>query len=251
LTALSGSQTIPPALPEVIECLCPKLICGGAEMELEDKLIDGVKGFLDAREGQGLYEFALEASRLGPCLEIGSYCGKSTVYLGTACRKNNSILFSIDHHRGSEEQQPGEEYYDPELFDSQTGRVDTFSKFSETLEIAGLEDTVVPVVCKSVVAARLWATPLSLVFVDGGHSFEAAYTDYSAWAGHIIPNGYLLIHDIFKDPKQGGQAPYQVYKLAVASGLFRELPVIKTLGVLQRLQFDTVPDFLPINESGT
>ncbi|MBU0987456.1 MAG: class I SAM-dependent methyltransferase, partial [Proteobacteria bacterium] len=134
-------------------------------MEPDKMLINGVKGFLDAAEGRGLYEFALEASRLGPCLEIGSYCGKSAIYLGTACRENNSILFSIDHHRGSEEQQPGEAYFDPELFDSQPGRVDTFKAFRKNLEAAGLEDTVVPIVCRSDVAARLWATPLGLVFI--------------------------------------------------------------------------------------
>jgi len=216
-------------------------------MEPDEKLLNGVKGFLDAREGQRLYELALEASKLGPCLEIGSYCGKSTIYLGTACRENNSILFSIDHHRGSEEQQPGEEYFDPELFDSQTGRVDTFREFRKTMEITELEDTVVPIVCKSVVAARLWATPLSLVFIDGGHSFETAYTDYSAWTRHIIPNGYLLIHDIFKNPEQGGQAPYQVYKLAAASGLFKKLPSTETLGILQRNLYDHVPKNLNPN----
>ncbi len=166
-------------------------------MELDEKLLKDVKGFLDTREGRSLYQFALKASRLGPCLEIGSYCGKATIYLGTACRENNSILFSIDHHRGSEEQQSGEEYFDPELFDTRTGRVDTFEEFRKTLEIFELEDTVVPIVSKSEVAARLWATPLSLVFIDGGHTFEAAFTDYNAWFGHIIPHGYLLIHDIF------------------------------------------------------
>jgi len=216
-------------------------------MEPDEKLLNAVKGFLDAREGRRLYELALEASRLGPCLEIGSYCGKSTIYLGAACRVNDSILFSIDHHRGSEEQQPGEEYFDPELLDSQTGRVDSFKEFRKTLEITGLEDTVVPIVCKSSTAARLWATPLSLVFIDGGHSFEAAYTDYSAWARHIIPNGYLLIHDIFKNPAQGGQAPYQVYKLAAASGLFKKLPTIETLGVLKRNPYDHVPASLDPN----
>ncbi len=205
-------------------------------MEPDEKLLKDVKGFLDTREGRSLYKFALKASRLGPCLEIGSYCGKSTVYLGAACRENNSTLFSIDHHRGSEEQQPGEEYFDPELFDPQIGRVDTFKEFRKTLQIFKLEDTVVPIVCKSAVAARQWATPLSLVFIDGGHTFEAACTDYNAWSGHIIPHGYLLIHDIFKDPAKGGQAPYQVYQLAAGSELFHELPMVETLGVLQRRQ---------------
>jgi len=113
--------------------------------------------------------------------------------------------------------------------------VDTFREFRKTLEKAGLEDTVVPIVCRSHVAARLWAIPLSLVFIDGGHSYEAVYTDYNCWAGHIMQDGYLLIHDIFKDPEEGGQAPYHVYKLAVTSSLFREFPMIKTLGVLKRL----------------
>ncbi len=214
-------------------------------MELDGILLNNVKGFLDSQEGQGLYDIALEASRLGPCLEIGSYCGKSTIYLATACKENNSILFSIDHHRGSEEQQPGEAYFDSELFDPKTGQVDTLNEFRKTIKVAGIENTVVPMVCESEVAARLWATPLSLVFIDGGHSYESAFKDYNSWAGHIVPNGYLLIHDIFKDPQKGGQAPYNVYRLAVASGLFRELPMIKTLGVLKRHSCGDIHQYLP------
>jgi len=214
-------------------------------MKLDETLLNNVKGFLDRQEGNALYEIAIEASRRGPCLEIGSYCGKSTIYLGAACRKNNSVLFSIDHHRGSEEQQPGEEYFDPELYDRKTRRVDTLKEFRNTIEKAGLEDTVVPMVCRSELAARLWSTSLSLVFIDGSHSYAAAYTDYNAWAGHIMPNGYLMIHDIFKDPEKGGQAPYHIYKLAVASGLFKEVSMIHTLGVLKRMPSGAIPETLP------
>jgi predicted O-methyltransferase YrrM len=204
-------------------------------MDIDNELLDSVKGFLDEEEGRCLYEMALEAGPLGPCLEIGSYCGKSTLYLATACQKSNSILYSIDHHRGSEEQQPGEEYCDPDLLDPQTGAVDTFKVFRSTIERGGLEETVVPIVSRSEVAARLWATPLSLVFIDGGHSMEAASTDYNAWAGHILPGGFLLIHDIFTDPSEGGQAPYHIYKLALESGLFKKVKMVKTLGVLKRV----------------
>ncbi len=203
-------------------------------MKIDQDLINGVKGFLDEDEGRCLYEVALEAASLGPCLEIGSFCGKSTLYLAAGCRENGGILFSIDHHRGSEEHQPGEEYFDPELFDPQSGRVDTFRRFRATIERAGIEDTVVPIVCRSEVAARRWATPLSLVFIDGGHAFETVFSDYTAWSGHIISGGYLLVHDIFSDPTKGGQAPYQIYKLAIASDLFREIAMVKSLGVLQR-----------------
>lgn len=204
-------------------------------MDIDKDLILNTKGFLDEEEGRCLYEIALEASRRGPCLEIGSYCGKSALYLAAACRKNNGILFSIDHHRGSEEQQPGEEYFDPELVDPESGCVDTFRAFRTTIESGGLEQTVVPIVSRSEVAARLWATPLSLVFIDGGHSMEAACTDYDVWHGHLRRGGFLLIHDIFTDPSQGGQAPYHIYKLALASGLFEQVKMVKALGVLKRL----------------
>lgn len=204
-------------------------------MKPDIQRIKEIKGFLDPEEGMRLYDTALAASRRGPCLEIGSYCGKSAVYLGIACKAGGTVLFSVDHHRGSEEQQPGEEYFDPELFDCRTYGMDTFPLFRKTLAAFGLEDTVVPLVCRSETAARAWATPLALVFIDGGHAFETACTDYRCWAGHIQPDGYLLIHDIFQDPKDGGQAPRRVYEMAKDSGLFKELPMTKTLGVLQRL----------------
>lgn len=213
---------------KIIEQIC-------IDMDIDQELLESTKGFLDDEEGRCLYEMALEAGPVGPCLEIGSYCGKSTLYLAAACRETNSILYSIDHHRGSEEQQPGEEYFDAELLDPLTGGVDTFRMFRTTIERGGLEDTVVPIVSRSEVAARLWATPLSLVFIDGGHSMEAACTDYEAWAGHLLPDGFLLIHDIFFDPAEGGQAPYHIYKMALESGLFEKVKMVKTLGVLKRV----------------
>ena len=193
-----------------------------------------IKGFLDPREGQRLYQTACEAAAIGPCLEIGSYCGKSALCIARACKEHGTVLFSIDHHLGSEEQQPGEDYFDPELFDARTFTIDTLVHFRRTLRLADLEDVVVPMVCRSEVAARAWATPLSLVFIDGGHSYEAVDTDYQCWARHILPGGFLLMHDLFPDAAKGGQGPYQVYAMACGSGLFHELPMTETLGVLQR-----------------
>ncbi len=196
---------------------------------------DTVKGFLHPEEGRRLFELALEAGASGPCLEVGSYCGKSTVYLGTACRERCQVLYAVDHHRGSEEHQPGEEYHDRDLLAADGAGVDSFPAFRATLARAGLEDTVVPIVAASALAARHWSTPLALVFVDGGHSREAALTDYRAWAGHLRPGGILAIHDLFPDPAEGGQAPYEIYRLALASGLFAERATTRTLGVLERL----------------
>jgi len=197
--------------------------------------VDHVKGFLDPEEGARLYELAYNSAELGPCLEVGSYCGKSTVYLGAACKASNSVLFAVDHHRGSEEHQQGEEYHDPDLYDTSISQVDSFRQFRLTLNSAGLEDTVVPIVASSELASRRWATVLSMVFIDGGHSLEAAMKDYRAWVQWLRPGGILAIHDIFPDPSEGGQAPYTIYKLAEQSGLFKLLEMTKTLGVLQRI----------------
>jgi len=199
-----------------------------------------LKGFLAQEEAMRLYELAKEASALGPCLEIGSYCGKSVAYIGTGCREAGGILYSLDHHRGSEEQQPGQEYFDPELFDEREGVIDTFRIFRRTLALLGLEGTVIPLVATSDAVARTWRTPLGMVFIDGGHSFAAAYGDYRNWASHIVPGGFLAIHDIFATPATGGQAPHCVYRLAAASGLFIPLPMVKTLAVLRRACIEEV-----------
>lgn len=197
--------------------------------------MDSVKGFLAEHEGRSLQRAALEASAAGPCLEVGSYCGKSTVYLGTACQARGTVLFAVDHHRGSEEHQPGEGYHDPALFDARAGVMDSFREFRRTLARAGLEDTVVPLVAPSALAARAWTTPLGMVFIDGGHSLEAALTDYRAWAPHVAPGGVLAIHDIYPDPADGGQAPYEIWKLALASGLFTKSERVGSLGLARRV----------------
>ncbi|MDI9569854.1 MAG: class I SAM-dependent methyltransferase [Pseudomonadota bacterium] len=213
----------------------------GGELSAERLLAFNIKGFLHDEEAVRLYELAREASRRGPCLEIGSYCGKSAAFIGLACRQNGTVLFSIDHHRGSEEQQPGEAYFDPELTDPLTGEVDTFPIFRRLIHQLELADAVVPIVAPSAVVARSWSTPLSLVFIDGGHTFAAAYADYSAWSSHLLPGGILAIHDIFADAGSGGQAPHSVYRLALASGLFVVRPMTRTLGVLQRAEAAAVP----------
>jgi predicted O-methyltransferase YrrM len=197
--------------------------------------IDQIKGFLAEDEALALYQQALRASALGPVLEIGSYCGKSTIYLGLAARANNSTVFALDHHRGSEEHQKGEFFHDPELYDSGEEVMDSFREFRRNISAAELDDVVVPVVAGSQAAARHWQTSLAMVFIDGGHSLEAALNDYRCWMPHLMRNGVLAIHDLFDDPHAGGQAPYAVYRMALASGLFESLGQVNSLGLLRRL----------------
>ena len=197
-------------------------------------LAEKVKGFLAADEGRALYDIALQAAVLGPCLEIGSFCGKSAVYIGSACWERGVTLFTIDHHRGSEEQQPGQLYFDPDIYDEQSGEINSLPLLRHTLRTAGLEDTVIPMITGSGVAVRNWATPLGMVFIDGGHSYESALSDYQNWGPHLVNGGFLVFHDIYIDPAKGGQAPRQVYTKALDSGDFDGLPIVNTLGILRK-----------------
>ncbi|WP_329018041.1 class I SAM-dependent methyltransferase [Streptomyces sp. NBC_00690] len=195
----------------------------------------GTKGFMPVSEGLALYEAATEAGALGlPLLEVGTYCGRSTILLAAAARAAGVTAVTVDHHRGSEEQQPGWEYHDPSVVDPELGRMDTLPTFRRALHLAGLEEHVVAVVGRSPQVARLWGTPLGLVFIDGGHTDEHAGGDYDGWAPHLADGGLLVIHDVFPDPADGGQAPYRVYCRAVASGGFTEVSVTESLRVLRR-----------------
>jgi predicted O-methyltransferase YrrM len=198
---------------------------------------EGAKGFMPLREGLALYGAAVEAGRLGlPLLEVGTYCGRSTILLADAARTARVTAVTVDHHRGSEEQQPGWEYHDPTTVDPELGRMDTLPAFRRTLHRAGLEDHVVAVVGRSPQIAAFWNSPLGLVFIDGGHTDEHASGDYEGWAPHVAEGGLLLIHDVFPDPVDEftGQAPYRVYLRALKSGAFTEVSATDSLRVLRR-----------------
>lgn len=204
-------------------------------MMIDFELASSIKGFMHDDEAVLLYQTSLKAAGSGVLLEIGSYCGKSAYFIGLAAREKNSVLFSVDHHRGSEEQQKGQEYFDPDLFDEKAGRINTLPLFEETLKRTELEDTIVPIVAKSATAGKMWPGPISMLFIDGGHSIEDALEDYNVWEKHIVKNGFLVIHDIFSDPAEGGQAPRIVYEKAIDSGKYERYAFEKTLGVLKRL----------------
>ncbi|MFJ9677155.1 class I SAM-dependent methyltransferase [Streptomyces sp. NPDC101194] len=193
------------------------------------------KGFMPVVEGLALYRAAAEAAALGlPVLEVGTYCGRSTILLADVARAAGVTALTVDHHRGSEEQQPGWEYHDPTVVDPEVGRMDTLPTFRRTLHAAGLEDHVVAMVGRSPQVAAVWGGKLGFVFIDGGHTDEHAGGDYEGWAPHVAEGGLLVIHDVFPDPAHGGQAPYRIYLRALASGAFTEVSATDSLRVLRR-----------------
>ncbi|MGH2748914.1 MAG: class I SAM-dependent methyltransferase [Actinomycetota bacterium] len=207
------------------------------EPTLRDAARDAI-GFMPEDEGLALYRAGLLAARVGPLLEIGSYCGKSAVYLGGAARVRGTVLYSIDHHRGSEEHQHGQEYHDPRLVDEATGRIDTLPQFTATVRGAGLAGVVLPIVARSEELGRAWREPLGLVFIDGGHAQTQVASDYETWARHVRTGGLLAIHDVFVDPAAGGRAPFEAYRRALDTGAFEEISATGSLRILQRVRND-------------
>jgi predicted O-methyltransferase YrrM len=193
------------------------------------RIAEAAKGFMPPDEGLALYEAALSTD--GPLLEIGTYCGKSAVYLGAAAQERGTVLFTIDHHHGSEEMQPGWEHHDASTVDAATGAIDSYPFFRQTMASSGLDDVVIAMVGDSVTIALHWGTRLGFLFIDGAHSPEPAMADYDAWSPHL--DGVLAIHDVFADPSEGGQGPYLVYRRALDDG-FTEFAVQGSLRILKR-----------------
>ena len=196
---------------------------------------EAARGFMPPDEGLALFAAAEAVGVGGPFLEVGSYCGKSAVYLGAAAQARGRVLFALDHHRGSEENQAGWEHHEPDLVDPATAKMDTLPVFRRTIHDAGLEGTVVAVVGDSPTVGAVWQTPLALLFIDGGHGGEPAHRDYETWVPRLVTGGTLLIHDVFPDPADGGRPPFEIYCRAVDSGAFRELTAIGSLRRLERV----------------
>ena len=204
---------------------------------MEPELLEhalAARGFMPPDEGMALYEAAIAVVAEGPFLEVGSYCGKSAVYLGAAARQGGRVLFALDHHRGSEENQAGWEHHDPDLVNPQSNKIDTLGAFRRTIHDAGLEPTVVALVGASATVGSVWSTPLALLFIDGGHGHEPAHRDYETWVRYVVVGGTLLIHDVFPNPADGGRPPYEIYCRALDSGDFEETGATGSVRVLRR-----------------
>lgn len=203
------------------------------------RVADEAPGFMPIDEARALHDIAArylsQTDSVGLGVEIGTYCGKSTVFLGAAAEPVGALVVTVDHHRGSEEHQPGWEYHDTALVDEHSGLLDTAARFRQTIFDAELEATILGLLAPSTAAAQVWGREVDFAFIDGGHSMEAAQNDYDGWARWVRPGGALLIHDVFPDPRDGGRPPYEIYRQALDSGRFVEESVHGSLRVLNRV----------------
>ena len=194
-----------------------------------------IKGFLSPKESKKLQELFQKVHKLGPVLEIGTYCGKSAINFAEVAMKFNGLVFSVDHHTGSEEHQLGEEYHDDELFDKRLNKFNTLPEFLRNLILHKKNEYIIPILDESKKAAKRFFEEISLLFIDGGHAKQTALDDYYAWKDKICSGGLLVIHDVFPDPKDGGRPPFEIYSLASESGEFEDLGIYETLGILKRI----------------
>jgi len=224
-------------------------------------LARATRGFMPDDEGLALLDAAATVGRTladGPgeptmpsvFVEIGAWCGKSTVYLGAAAEETGAVLFSVDHHRGSEENQVGWEHHDPDLVDVAVGRIDTLPYWRRTIAAARLEAVAVGVVGDSPTVARAWTTALDFCFIDGGHGEAPAWADYRGWAPHVRLGGMLAIHDVFPDPADGGRPPYELWCHACRSGEWEEAGACGSLRVLRRVRATAGTEHLAPRSAG-
>ena len=201
------------------------------------ELARSATGFMPDDEGEALFHAAVRAGTAfdgATFVEIGAWCGKSTVYLGAAAEETGSVLFSLDHHHGSEENQAGWEHHDAALVDPRTGRIDTLPFWRRTIVDAGLGRSVVGVVGESATVSSRWRTKVAFCFIDGGHGSAPAWTDYRGWAPVVADGGWLAIHDVFPDPSDGGRPPYEIWIAALDNGEFTEDGACGSLRILRR-----------------
>ena len=194
-----------------------------------------VKGFLNDKEAKKLQELFLNVHHLGSVLEIGTYCGKSTLNFALIAKKIDGLIYTVDHHTGSEEHQLGEEYHDEDLYDKRLEKFNTLPEFLKNLKSSNLGNYIIPILSKSSEASKTFLETISLLFIDGGHSHEAALIDYNSWKDKICSGGLLVIHDVFPNPEDGGRPPFEIYSRAQKSNQFEDLGIYETLGILKKI----------------
>lgn len=133
-----------------------------------------VAGWLTEEEG-----FALSDAAAGRrVLEIGSYCGRSTICLAQAAES----VVSVDPHDGRGTPEPR----------------DTYGEMCGNLQRYGVSAKVDVVIgtLQSVPAAG----PFGLVFIDGAHDYPAVAADIAAALCRLSPGGQLALHDYRSRP---------------------------------------------------
>jgi len=161
------------------------------------EFIKDIDGWLTPGEGRTLFDLARLCKGKGVIVEVGSWKGKSTIWLAHGSKQGpNAPVYAIDPHTGSTQTQ--------ELI----GQGYTYPEFEANIKKAGIEDIVVPLIMTSEEAVKEFQEPVELVFIDGDHSYEMVKLDFELWFPKLIMGGIMAFHDAFR----GWPGPEQVVK---------------------------------------
>ena len=179
-------------------------------------IAERVDGWLSERQGRELFRAALACAGRGAIVEIGSWKGRSTVWLAAAARRAGTIVYAVDRHEASRE--------DP------TAR--TYDDFRRNLTAAGLLDHVRPLVMSSREAERILEGPVGVLFIDGDHSDAGAQEDFTLWLPRLAPGAALLCHDVSTASYSGPRRMFQ--RLVCRSAEFDAVRRVGSMMVARR-----------------
>jgi MMP 1-O-methyltransferase len=200
-------------------------------MNIEEtkKSTERVEGFLSDSEGETLYNLAKNCKGNGVIVEIGSWKGKSTIWLGSGSKAGNKVkVYAIDPHTGSSEHQKESE------------KVWTFEEFKKNITNAKVDDIISPIVKTSEEAAKNFNEPIELIFIDGAHEYESVKLDYDLWFPKVLNDGIMAFDDTvgWEGPKQ--VVDDNVYK----SNHFKKVKIVDSITLAQKVKQNSLKDRL-------
>lgn len=190
-------------------------------------IADTVEGWLTDREGQTLYNLAKNCKGEGVIVEIGSWKGKSTIWIGNGSKNGNSVLiYAIDPHTGSLEHQKENNF------------VKTFEDFKKNIKNAKVDDIIVPIVKTSKDAAKTFNKKVEFIFIDGAHEYNSVKLDFDMWVPKVLNGGIIAFHDT-----TGWDGPKKlVADYVFKSKYFRNVKLVDGITFAQKIKQNTLKD---------
>jgi predicted O-methyltransferase YrrM len=196
-------------------------------MEEIRKIAGKIGGWLTDKEGELLFNLAKECKGNGVIVEIGSWKGKSTIWLGKGSHQGKKVkIYAIDPHTGSSEHR------------KDVATVWTFDEFRENMKNAQVADVVEPILKTSAKAAEDFNKPIEFIFIDGAHEYEFVKLDFDLWFPKVINNGVIAFHDTTFWP-----GPRKVIsEMVCKSKYFKNISFVDSIAFAQKVEHTTWSD---------
>ncbi len=151
-----------------------------------------IQGWLNPEAGAAMYNFVRNHAEGGVVVEIGSWKGLSTVWLGCGVKdRGHGRVYCVDTWQGSDEPEHTrllQGYGENQLYD----------EFMANMENVGLSDFIVPIKMTSLEAAGKWEEGPSIGFlhIDAGHEYKYVREDFEIWSPFVKPGGFVVFDDV-------------------------------------------------------